>query len=189
MVLSPMLKKLLFVRQFAIEDGKISLLGGREVMLDASALLELQEIDETKLYDIAKKSSFRNLVEFVSHARVYYRVKDAFMQNIYKLGGKIGQNDAGIIKTLQDIFNIYGLGEMSIQNIDNAKKEVLIAIKDSTVAEEWLKKYKARSKIPVCTLTAGILAGMFSYVFNKETDCVELKCKAAGNSYCLFKVG
>ena len=71
MVLSPILKKLLFVRQFDIDGGKIKLLGDREIMLNASAILELQSIDESKLYDIAKKSSLKNLVSFVEHAKVF----------------------------------------------------------------------------------------------------------------------
>src|SRR3989344_2877071 len=107
-MLSPILKKLLFVRQFDIDAGKITLLGDREIMLNASAVLELQEIDETKLYDLAKKSSFKNLIDFVEHAKVYDKVKDNFIVNIAKLGKKIGETDAGTIKTLQEIFNVYG---------------------------------------------------------------------------------
>ena len=50
MVLSPIIKKLMFVRQFDIDKGKIELLGGRQIMIHASAVLELQEIDEGKVY-------------------------------------------------------------------------------------------------------------------------------------------
>jgi len=188
MVFSPILKKLLFVRQFDIDQGRINLLGEREIMLNASAVLELQEIDETKLYDLAKKSSFKSLIDFVEHAKVYDKIRDNFIVNIAKLGKKIGETDAGTIRTLQEIFNVYGLGEMSIQEINNSEKEALIAIKSSTVAEEWVKKHKGSSKTPVCTITSGIIAGMFSYIFSKEVDCVEAKCQAKGASFCLFKV-
>ena len=188
MVLSPMLKKLLFVRQFDIDEGKIKLLGDREIMLHASAILELQDIDESKLYDIAKKSSFKNLVDFVEHAKVYNRIKGIFIGDIANLGKKIGQSDEGTIKVLQDVFNVYGLGEMMIEKIDNKNKEALVIIRESAIAEEWMKKNKKHSKMPVCTLTAGVIAGVFTYIFDKEVDCVETKCKSEGASYCMFKV-
>ncbi len=157
-------------------------------MLSASALVELQEIDSSKLYDLAKKSSFKNLGSFVQHAQVYGKVRDIFIDSIAKLGRKIGETDQGTIKTLQDIFNVYGLGELRIQEIDNHYKQALIAIKSSTIAEEWAKRHKEKSKTPVCAITAGIIAGMFSYIFEKEVDCVEAKCESQGNSFCSFKV-
>ncbi len=188
MTLSPLLKKLLFVRQFSIDGGKINLLGEREVMLDASAILELQSIDESKLYDIGKKASFKNLVEVIEHARVYSSMKDLFIAEIANLGKKIGQTDKGTLMTLKDFFNIYGLGELSVDHIDNSKKEALVSIKESTLAQEWMAKNKKKSKSAVCALTAGIIAGMFSYVFDKQMDCVESKCSAQGASKCSFKV-
>lgn len=189
MGLSPILKKLLFVRQFDIEKGKINLLGDKEVMLNASALLEMQDIDETKLYDIAKKSSFKNLVSFVKHAKVYAKVKDVFIGDIARLGRKIGETDEGTISVLQDIFNVYGLGEMMIEKVDNSGHEALVVVRESTMADEWMKSRKERPESPVCAVTAGIIAGIFSYIFNKEVDCAEIKCMARGSPYCLFKVG
>lgn len=188
MVLSPILKKLLFVRQFDIDNGKIEMLGDREIMLNASAILELQNIDETKLYDLFKKSSFKNLASFVEHAKVYDKMKSVFLGDIAKLGRKIGESDVGVIKTLQDIFNVYGLGEMSIQEITNSSKQALVMIRESTIADQWMKKNKKKSSMATCTITAGAIAGMFSYIFGKQVDCVEAKCQAQGNGYCLFKV-
>lgn len=189
MGLSPILKRLLFVRQFDIDKGKITLLGDKEIMLSASALLELQEIDETKLYDIAKKSSFKNFVSFVKHAKVYEKVKDVFIGDIARLGRKIGQTDEGTIAVLQDVFNVYGLGEMTIDKIENSSKQALVIVRESTIAEEWLKKKRERADDPVCTLTAGVIAGVFTYIFGKEVDCVEIKCMAKSGPYCMFKVG
>jgi len=189
MALSSILKRLLFVRQFDINEGKINLLGDREIMLDASALLALQEIDKSGLYNIGKKEGISKMKGAVQHANVYKEMKDVFIQEIARLGKKIGESDEGTIKTLQEIFNIYGLGEMTIQEIDNKAKSAVVLIKESTIAEEWAKRNKGRSKIGVCSLTAGVIAGMFSYIFDKEIDCSEERCRAAGNSYCLFRVG
>ncbi|MEI6732005.1 MAG: V4R domain-containing protein [archaeon] len=189
MGLSPILKKFLFVRQFDMDNGKVTLLGDRRIMLDASAVLELQDLDETKLYDVGKKSGLQNLSGFVEHAKVYGKMKDVFMSDITMLGKKIGSSDQGAIRTLQDIFNIFGLGEMTIQEIDNSGKKAIISLRESTLASEWTLKYKKSSKNTVCALTAGVIAGMFSYIFGKPVDCIEASCKAQGKGYCLFKVG
>lgn len=189
MVLSPIIKKLMFVRQFDIDKGKIELLGGRQIMIHASAVLELQEIDEGKVYESAKQSSLKNIKGAVEHAQVYGKMRDVFMDEIASLGKKIGETDSGVINTLQEIFNVYGLGEINIQELDNAGKKAIVIVRDSALVEEFTKKTKGRSKAPVCSLTAGVIAGMFSYIFGKEIDCIEEKCKSQGNSYCLFRVG
>ena len=189
MTLSPILKKLMFVRQFDIDQGKIKVLGDREIMLHASALLELQEIDESKVYDVAKKSGKANISGAVAHAKVYGKMKDVFIEEIKQLGKKIGETDEGTIKTLQELFDIYGLGELVIADIDNKNKQAIVEIKDSTIADEYLKRKKGPSKGGICAITAGVIAGMFSYIFGKEVDCVEQKCKASGSWNCTFKVG
>ena len=96
-MLSPFLQRLLFVNQFEIDKGRIKILGDSQIMLNASAILGLQEIDESKLYEIAKKSSLNNLVRFVEHAKVYGKMKDVFMKQLAELGQKIGQSDEGTI--------------------------------------------------------------------------------------------
>ncbi len=179
----------MFVRQFDIDKGQIKLLGGREIMLHASAILELQEIDESKIYEAAKQSGMKNLEGAVEHAKVYGKMKDVFLNEISKLGEKIGNNEEGVISTLQEIFNIYGLGEMTIHEIDNKSNKALIIVRDSALAGEYISSKRTKSKTGVCTLTSGVLAGMFSYIFGKKVDCKEEKCKAQGNAYCLFRIG
>ncbi len=188
MVLSPFLQKLLFVNQFEISNGKVSILGSRNVLLHASAILELQELDETKLYDLAKKSSFKNMGSFVNHARVYGKMKSAVLKELAALGKKIGESDEGALRTVEHLFNIYGLGQLTIRDVDNKEFHALLTLKDSSIALEWMEKFKGRSNNAVCTLTAGVLAGMFSYLFGKEVDCVESGCKAQGKAGCSFEI-
>jgi len=186
MALSSLLQKLLFVNQFNILDGKIEVLGNRYIMLDASDLLILQDIDKTKTYSTAKNMSKNNLKNLVEHASVYKGIKDQSMKNIAELSKKIGKTDDGVIKTLQSLFEIYGLGKLEILNLDNANKKVLLRIKGSSLALAQLEKGKA--KTPVCTLTSGVLAGIFSYIFKKDVDCIEKKCLAKGEEICEFAV-
>ena len=91
-----------------------------------------------------------------------------------------------MIKTLQQIFEIYGLGKLNITELNKDKKEAKIKLDRSTIAEAQLKKGK--SKKPMCSITAGILAGIFSYIFDKDVDCIEKKCKAVSGNNCEFEV-
>lgn len=186
MALSSLLQKLLFIKQFNISDGKVEILGNNYIMLDASDLLALQTIDKTKMYGAAKNSSKENLKSLVEHASVYKSIKDESVKNIAELSKKIGKNDDGIIKTLQSLFEIYGLGKLTIINLDNSKKQATLKVENSTLAMVQLKKSK--SKNCVCTLTSGILAGIFSYIFNSDADCIEKKCLAKGDQFCYFEI-
>ena len=185
-MLSSLLQRLLFVNQFNIIDGKIEILGNRYIMLDASDFLVLQEIDKTKMYKVAKDLSKNNLSDMVEHAQVYKGMKDQSLQNIAELSKKIGKTDEGVIKTLQSLFELYGLGKLEIIDLNNEKRKAILRVHQSTLALAQLKKGKVRG--PVCTLTAGILAGIFSYIFQKNVDCGENTCIAKGDSLCEFEI-
>lgn len=187
MPLSPMLQKLLFVNQFSIANGKVEILGNRYILLDASNLLVLQEIDKTKMYRAMKNGAKKDIKGLVEHAAVYKGLKDQSLKNIAELSKKIGQTDEGTIKTLQSIFETYGLGQIEISDLNNEKKTAMVKLKNSTIAQEHKKKNK--NKACVCTLTAGILAGIFGFIFNKDVDCTEKNCLAKGDEYCFFEVG
>ena len=177
----------MFVRQFNIDKGRIDLLGEEYILFDALALFEIQKIDQTKLYEVMKNSSFRNISESVKYAKVYSNVKDVFFDNIAKLGDKIGKTDEGILMTLKHLFDVYGLGELEIADIDNSKKRAVLRLRKSTIGEEYVKRYK-KSDTVVDIIAAGVLAGIFAYVFGKKVDCVEKKCIAKGDSCCEFEV-
>lgn len=186
-MLSPLLQKLMFVSQFGINEGKVEILGNRYILLDASQFLVLQGIDKTKAYNLMKDISGKQIKNLVEHAQVYKGVKDQAIKNIIEIGKKVGKTDEGMIKTLQEIFDIYGFGKMEIIELDNKKANAIVRITDSTMAREYLKT-KAKSKTPVCTITSGVLAGMFEYILGKDVDCIEEKCVAKGDDFCEFEL-
>ena len=186
-MLSPLLQKLLFVKQFSINEGKIEVLGNSFIMLDASNLLELQDIDRTKMYSIAKESTASQFKNIIEHAQVYKKMKEESLKHIAELSKKAGVTDEGQIVVLQDLFNLLGLGKLDIVRLDNKNKMASLRIHNSALAEAQLKKSKLKTKS--CTITAGVLAGIFSYVFGKkEIECVEVKCRAEKEDFCLFEV-
>ena len=184
-MLSPLLKKLLFVRQFNMDDGKIEILGNKHIMLSDQAILELQEIDETKFYELMKSSTLKQINDFIDHAKVYKQVKSVILWDVGKMTKKLSSAE-GVVKASQEIFNLYGLGSMQIVKLNNEKKQAVVRIKNSTIAKAYLKKYKKKSKKPVCVITAAVLAGIFTYLFQKQVDAAEDSCLAKRNSSCQF---
>ena len=155
-------------------------------MLNAESMFTLQNIDKSKTYGEAKKSSKSDLSELIEHAEVYKGLKTQELATIAQLSKKIGKTDEGTIKTLETIFEIYGLGNLEILDLNNKDKKAILRITNSTMAKMQLKRTK--SKTPVCTLTAGILAGIFSHIFGKNVDCKEKTCLAKGQEFCEFNV-
>jgi len=187
-MISPLIKKLMFVRQFSIDNGKIDVLGSKHIMLASDALLELQEIDNAKLYDLMKDSAFKQISKFVEHAKVYSSMKNALLLDVSVLSKKLGTGDEGLLKTLQDIFNIYGLGSLVIVSLDNDKKQASVRVMESSIAQAYRAKNKKSSAMPVCSITSGVLAGIFSYLFKKQVDAAESRCLAKGASFCEFLI-
>lgn len=42
---------------------------------------------------------------------------------------------------------------------------------------------------PVCHLYAGLFAGFFTQLVNKQLSCIELQCYSMGETYCKFLLG
>jgi len=213
MALSSLIQKLLFVNQFNAINGKIKILGKDYVLIDPFTFLLLQNIDKSTIYKIAKTGSKKTIKELVNHAEIYNNIKSQSLKEIALLSQKVGKTDDGTIKTLQKLFEIYGLGKLTITTIDNKNKTALLKIEASTMAKASLEEdtskledskesrrlrlsifgkpqdaLDSKSKEPICTLCAGVLAGIFSYIFKKDSDCIETKCLAQGNNFCEFKI-
>jgi hypothetical protein len=105
-MLSSFIKKLLFARQFFMIDGKIEVLGKRQVMLPAEMVDELQKT--------AKADTLKILVR----------------KNIEDYAKKLGSGEEGLLKNISDIFETYGLGKLEIVDLDNANKKCLVRIQN-----------------------------------------------------------
>ena len=106
-MLSPFLKKLMFARQFDMDQGSIEVLGQREIMLPAEIVGELQRIDTKKSYQILKSG--------------VQRAMEADAK-------RIGLEGEGVLKIAQEIFCTYGLGKPEIVNLDNKTKRCVVRV-------------------------------------------------------------
>ncbi len=150
-MLSPFLKKLMFARQFSMSGGVIDVLGSKHAMLPMDVILSLHEIDPSKSYGAVKKGVQKSLESY---------------------GNRIGSNSEGLLKISGDIFALFGIGNIEIVSLDNAKCGALVRVVSPP-------KEGGRE------LVAAALAGTFSFVFKKDVNC---HIKRQEHSSALFEV-
>jgi len=134
-MLSTFLKKLLFVRQFFIIDGKIEILGKRQVMLPKEVVFELEN-GSAKLD--------------------YKKLKKIFMDNIKDYAKKIGSGEEGMYKNMVDIFETFGLGRIEVVKSDNKKKICLLRVHDCPILSSGNKSMILKAAI------SGMFSFLFS---------------------------
>lgn len=113
-MLSPFLKKLLFVRQFFMTDGKIEILGEKQIMLPFSVLANGQN---PVLFETVSKEVRITMASY---------------------GKKLGSSAGGMTKSVQDIYETMGLGKMEIIKLDADKKETVLRIQNITFTDTTL---------------------------------------------------
>ena len=165
-MLSPLLKKLIFARQFSVENGEIQLIQLRNMLISPDLILKLQEVNATRLYEISKKVMKKDL-DF--------------------LRGKISLEGQGNIQRLEELYELFGFGNIKIVDLDRKKKRGVVNIHNSPIARTYLLNNKA-SKEPKCNFIAGKIAGMFCFIFRKNVDAKEVKCLSKGDDFCQFIV-
>lgn len=81
-------------------------------------------------------------------------------------------------------FTSQGWGNWDVDLSDQKNGFLFINIFDSAVARTLGDVGK-----PVCHIYAGLFAGFFSTLANKQLDCIEIHCYAMGETYCKFLLG
>jgi hypothetical protein len=95
-------------------DGKIEILGEKQVMLPFSAVMTLQKAD-----------NFESLSKEMKISMASY-------------GKKMGSSAGGMIKSVQDIYETTGLGKMEIIKLEADKKETVLRIVNMTFTDTTL---------------------------------------------------
>ena len=81
-------------------------------------------------------------------------------------------------------FTSQGWGNWEIDIDDQKNGFMFINIFDSAVARTLGDVGK-----PVCFIYAGLFAGFFTALVQKELSCIELQCYSMGETYCKFLLG
>jgi len=160
-MLSAFIKKLLFASEFMMDQGRVEMLGERQVMIPAKLLTMLQDLAPEKAYKLAK---------------------EVMKEETDVVTKRIGNSKAEIITAMKEFFETLGVGNMEVADLDMLKKRAIIRIHDSPIAIAHAL-YKSKDG---CRITAGLLAGMFTSIFESDATAVEKACVLKGSAYCEF---
>jgi predicted hydrocarbon binding protein len=159
--------------EYKPEIGELTLDKQRLVLLSArmlpsihlSILKTIGEVANTEIYKSCEES-----------AKSYYK---GWVKSLPK---KLTKKE--IIQNFLKYLEFWGIGVVEIVSLQ-IEKEVksLIRIYDCCFSQ-----YYEKAKKPVCYVTAGIIAGLFSGVLNKKVFVKERRCKAIGDNFCEFEV-
>jgi hypothetical protein len=81
-------------------------------------------------------------------------------------------------------FTAQGWGKWEVETESKQKGFIFINLFDSMVARTLGDVGK-----PVCHLYAGLFAGFFTAMTQRELGCIEIQCYAMGETYCKFLIG
>jgi hypothetical protein len=76
-----------------------------------------------------------------------------------------------------------GWGRFELERFDPGNKDFSVKVHHSPFAEAY-----GPSRIPVCHFIRGVLTGMASVVFDKESEVNENLCLAKGDPFCRFEL-
>jgi len=144
MALSALVKKLLFARQFEIDNGRVNMLGMRKVIISPDVISELCSTDSKTVYKAAKSA----LKKDTSH------LKD-----------DMGVTGKQLLDFSIQLLEAYGVGNLQLINIELKSKRAMFIVNDSVFAKKGGCGFTAGA-------LAGVLSVMFdSDVDVKETMC------------------
>ncbi|MFN3359923.1 MAG: V4R domain-containing protein [Pseudanabaenaceae cyanobacterium] len=106
-----------------------------------------------------------------------------WFQKFYHLSIKAA-NLSFVMETWWWPFTAQGWGTWSLDLQSLKEGFIFVDLFDSAVAKTL--GYVGK---PVCHLYAGMLAGFFSSVFDRNLSSTEIQCYATGNDYCRFLIG
>lgn len=158
----PLAKKLMFLREFDIGEGQISILGERFLLIPSKIMSEIETVSGL---DLEKK---------------YYEIGHSTGKQITETMKKRGVEGGDAWKFIKEFLTMCGWGKVEEVDIDFTNSRAIIKL---------VSGIKSQKKIhtPNCFILAGILGGVFSNIFPIGVNCVERKCSTADN-YCEFVV-
>ena len=94
-----------------------------------------------------------------------------------------GFSDRETIEFMMTMGKEIGWGVFELKHYDLPGKQLKITVRNSVFAEAY-----GPSKLGVCHLIRGVMAGMASILFNAQCRAAETTCISKGDEYCTFIV-
>ncbi|AFZ37121.1 4-vinyl reductase 4VR [Stanieria cyanosphaera PCC 7437] len=151
---------------FVTEDFIIGLIEGLEEEVGSAA--------SVVMYNIGKEWGKRD----ASFFRQWFMNEYQYEQDISQ------KNLHHVLEAWWWPFATQGWGNWDVDLSEQNNGFMFINIFDSAVARTLGNVGK-----PVCHIYAGLLAGFFSDLVQKDLNCIEIQCYAMGETYCKFLLG
>lgn len=117
------------------------------------------------------------------NVKIYSAIKASVKNDLLKqFNIDFGLNGNKSLELVEQFFTASGWGNLQNVNLDLQKNHAIVSVSNSPFASELAGKISTESD----HLIRGVLAGLFSYAFNEDVDCVETKCLCTGGEQCQF---
>lgn len=116
--------------------------------------------------------------------KIYVSVKNSMKDFAPLLKAKPKYKGLSLINFINEFFSNSGFGHIRVLHFDETKFRGIVLVSSSPFASNL----KNKSKKPMDHILRGIIAGIFSFAFEKNLDCVETKCISVNSSECEFIV-
>jgi len=117
--------------------------------------------------------------------RLYTSVKTGVKTRLIPLfGSGFGFRGEKLVNFLERFFVASGWGLIKNVDLDFGASKAIVRVSNNPVARHLNKRVSK----PADHLLRGMIAGIFSFVFGTDVDCVETHCIALGESDCEFIV-
>ena len=115
--------------------------------------------------------------------KLYLAIKESVAKHLIpSFGTEFGFRGKKMVAFLEQYFVASGWGSIKNVDLDFGEKKAIVLVLNNPIASRLHSKPKA----PADHILRGILAGLFSRVFEERVDCVETHCCALGESNCEF---
>jgi len=119
----------------------------------------------------------------VFEKKLYIAIKGSVAkQLIPAFGTEFGFRGKKMVVFLEQYFTASGWGAIKNVDLDFDAKKAIVRVSNNPVTSRLHPKAKA----PADHILRGVLAGLFSRVFEEPIDCVETHCCALGERDCEF---
>jgi len=172
-MLAEFIRKAIATNQLEFGEGRMVLLGIRGIVLPASTLVELllavrERMGENvwdMLYEVGKKHAEQNIIRAVAK--------------------KMSISKASLLQQFGSSANVMGLGRWEFTEYLPEAGRLKVRLYDSAIAEA-LKKKGFKTRQPVDSFVAGVVAGIGEAAFDGPVEAKETMCAALGAPYCEF---
>ena len=163
-------KKLLMARELSFDEGKITMLRGRVVIISAATFVKMHKL-------LAEKGLDSDSIMYEWGKYIGYHWTSLIKQ-------RYSMNTNDMFKWSMNTLVLGGWGKMEIVKVDLEKKDYAVyRAYDSPFTSEL-----GRTGKKVDSLIAGFYAGGGSVIYDKSLKCEETKCRSVGDPYCEFVV-